>query len=608
MRRFMRLCHWFIITSIVVLSFSSPAQSSGDEAFSILQSFDYSNDPLGNLPDNVMAHLYDEKDNILYVIGWNHADMTELGPIQTLYIWQYDTNNHLLSFTEKAALNFQNSEYINFKIVAKIEQKLILSIHNNLDLRNTLSSIYLKDGFKFIEEVDIFPADSVGDFKAVQSSEKTIFAYLISVNNVLLAKHCTIMANDTLCQEVSGDYPELLADTYYRSSFLDGLDQFIIYPSYNQSSEGHIYILRYDESGQLSILNKINLPSTASVDHIATRPLKSELFIYSTRTNDYPNRRYQFDGKGWGDAGLLPDQQVDMERIQYVNDTNYGVTTNCRPAIYSEENTKFYYTQKSAQNEMLGGYCILIDDVYGVGLEKYNKIIRSFKLVNTQPTMVLESLNNVDFVWTQDQYNEIDMRKYFSNSTELTINGLPSVLKFDGTKISGELGKDDLFVETATNYFTPIERSQVEVYSDGKLLTSFFINYVNINDAPELIFPIKKEYLKSGVSYEISVQELVRDPDYDSPLSFTFTNLPPNTTLDGYGGLKMIPAKTGDYKIGVTVDDGHGGVLKFTLDVEVNDSGNASAAGGGGGLGMNMLSLLLLLWLWRNRESSVSLN
>lgn len=606
MRSFVRWCRGIVITLIAVLPFCSYAQSNGDDAFNILQSFDYSNDLQGHLPDRVQAYLYDDKNNILYILGHNIGNITELGLVQELYIWQYDTATHLLTFVQKSAIDFPNSEYTNFELVAKIDEKLILSTQSNLDLRKTLSSIYLKEGFKFVEEAELFSAESGGQLTTVQSSDNTIFSYAFSADHSLLAKHCVVGIDNIECQDAHGDFPALSSGQNYSSYLLDGLPQFMIYSSHNGDVSGSAYIVRYDEMGKLSILNELKLPSSVRIDRIATRASQGELFIYSNRPDLYSNRLYHFDGNAWSEYAELPAQQVRMEVVHYVNETNYGVSANCRPVIYSQETLKFYYTNQTVANHMLGEYCMLVSEEFGFRLGRSDKTLTSFELVNTQPAMQLESLSNSNFLWTQDKYNEIDLRQYFSNVTGLTINGLPAVLKFDGEKISGQLGKDDLFVETSYQFFEPIGRSRIEVYSGSKSLASFFINFVNINDAPELISPIAKEYLKSGVSYEILLSEIVRDPDYDSPLSYTFTNLPSNATHDGFGGLKIISAKTGEYKIGVTVDDGHGGVLKFTLDVEVNDSGSASSNSSGGGVGIPILFLLLILCAWRYGASSAS--
>ena len=128
------------------------------------------------------------------------------------------------------------------------------------------------------------------------------------------------------------------------------------------------------------------------------------------------------------------------------------------------------------------------------------------------------------------------------------------------------------------------------------------INFININDAPELISPLSKEYLKKGGSYELFLNDLVWDPDYDSPISYTYTNLPPNSKGDDYGLLQIISAQTGKYSIGVTANDGKGGVLKFSLEVEVNGSG-AEGGSSGGSVGINLLLLLFVLLLLRNNPA-----
>jgi hypothetical protein len=597
MNKFVDLCRGLILASISFICFSS----SADNAFNILQTLDYSKEQQEQFPDNIRTYHYDKKSNTLYLIGNNLDSDINVDPIQTLYIWHYDPTSHLLEFNQKVALDFAGTQYINFNIVAAIEGKLIISSQDNNNASHYLSSIDLNNGFTLVKEVELF-SDVVGGYVNVtQSSDSTIFSFILS-QNLIIATHCTVNAADINCHEVQGDYPDLSNFTesaFYRTYLLEGFNQFMLEISDNNTGMAKAYIFRFDELGDIFLLNDISLPSNVRLKGITALRSKSELFIYSGNTNLYPDKHYTYEDDLWSDSGLAPGRGVsDINlQVQWVANTNYGLGSNCRSIIYSEENLSLHYTNQTRNLTAIDN-CILIDDEYGVSIGESTEMIQSFQLADTLPITQLASLNSFSYEWIQDQYNEINLKNYYTNPSQLTLKGLPTPLTFDGEKITGKPGKKDLFVPSSGGNYELIDRARVEVFSETKLLTSFFIYFKNINDAPELISPLSKEYLKQDGSYETSVQDLVWDPDYDSPLSYTFTNLPPNTTADEYGTIQIISAKTGTHSIGVTVNDGQGGVLKFLLEIEVNGSGSVGGSGGGS-LGISFLMLLFVLLLFR---------
>ncbi|MGI2170964.1 hypothetical protein ACROAE_12400 [Shewanella sp. MF05960] len=595
MNKFVVFCRGFILASMGLMCFSSAAE----DAFNILQTLDYREEQQELYPDSVRTYHFDKSTNTLYLIGNNlDSDIT----VQTLYIWQYEPTSHLLEFNQKVVLDFADNEYINFKIVAKIDDKLIISNQDNLDSSNYLSSIDLNDGFKLVKEVELFPGMG-GYINVTQSSENTIFSLIYS-QNAIIATHCTVNVTDITCQDVQGELPDLsnfTTSAFYRTYFLVGFNQFLFEISDSNTGIAKAYIFRFDEFGNIFLLNDISLPSNVRLKGITALSTKSELFIYSGNTNLYPDKHYIYENDQWSDSGFTPGRGVEDINlpVQFVADIDYGLGPTCRAIIYSKEKLSLHYTNQT-RNLLAMSECILIEEEYGLSIAQSAKIIQSFQLANTLPITQLDSLNS--FEWTQDQYNEINLKNYYTNPSQLTIKGLPAPLTFDGEKITGKPGKKDLFVPSSGGNYEMIDRSRVEVFSGTKLLTSFFIHFKNINDAPELISPLSKEYLKAGGSYEIAMQDLVWDPDYDSPLIYTFANLPPNSIVDDYGGLQIISAKTGKYSIGVTVNDGQGGILKFPLEVEVNSNGSEGGSSGGS-IGVNVLVFLFVLLLLRSNTA-----
>ena len=589
-------CRGLILASMSLLCFSSAAE----DTFNILQTLDYREEQQELYPDSVRTYHFDNSTNTLYLIGNNLDSDT----VQTLYIWQYEPTSHLLEFNKKVVLDFADNEYINFKIIAKIDDKLIISNQNNLDSSNYLSSIDLNDGFKLVKEVELFPGMG-GYINVTQSSENTIFSFIYS-QNAIIATHCTVNVTDITCQDVQGELPDLSNFTtspFYRTYFLAGFNQFLFEISDSNTGVAKAYIFRFDEFGNIFLLNDISLPSNVRLKGITALSTKSELFIYSGNVNLYPDKHYIYENDQWVDSGTAPGRGVENTNlsVQFVADTDYGLGPQCRAIIYSKEKLSLHFTDQT-RNLLTIDDCILIDAEYGLSIGRNDKVIQSFQLANTLPITKLDSLNSFSFQWTQDQYSEINLKNYYTNPSLLTIKGLPAPLTFDGEKITGKPGKKDIFVLSSAGNYEKIDRSRVQVFSGTKLLTNFAIDFININDAPELISPLSKEYLKKGGSYELLINDLVWDPDYDSPISYTYTNLPPNSKGDDYGLLQIISAQTGKYSIGVTANDGKGGVLKFSLEVEVNGSG-AEGGSSGGSVGINLLLLLFVLLLLRNNPA-----
>ncbi|WP_445773954.1 hypothetical protein [Shewanella sp.] len=596
MNKFVVFCRGLILASMSFMCFSSTAE----DAFNILQTLDYREEQQELYPDSVRTYHFDKSTNTLYLIGNNLDSDT----VQTLYIWQYEPTSHLLEFNQKVVLDFADNEYINFKIIAKIDDKLIISNQNNLDSSNYLSSIDLNDGFKLVKEVELFLGMG-GYINVTQSSENTIFSFIYS-QNAIIATHCTVNVTDITCQDVQGELPDLSNFTtspFYRTYFLAGFNQFLFEISDSNTGVAKAYIIRFDEFGNIFLLNDISLPSNVRLKGITALSAKSELFIYSGNVNLYPDKHYIYENDQWLDSGTAPGSGVEDTNlsVQFVADTDYGLGPQCRAIIYSKEKLSLHFTDQT-RNLLTIDDCILIDAEYGLSIGRNDKVIQSFQLANTLPITKLDSLNSFSFQWTQDQYSEINLKNYYTNPSLLTIKGLPAPLTFDGEKITGKPGKKDIFVLSSAGNYEKIDRSRVQVFSGTKLLTNFAIDFININDAPELISPLSKEYLKKGGSYELFLNDLVWDPDYDSPISYTYTNLPPNSKGDDYGLLQIISAQTGKYSIGVTANDGKGGVLKFSLEVEVNGSG-AEGGSSGGSVGINLLLLLFVLLLLRNNPA-----
>lgn len=257
---------------------------------------------------------------------------------------------------------------------------------------------------------------------------------------------------------------------------------------------------------------------------------------------------------------------------------------------------KFYYYYNDNRLSLNSPWYTLLPNNKGVGISRDGELL-TFTITKLKPSIYKGGLGYQNIMLEQDKVFEFDLSPYFLNPEALVINGLPESLSYQAPFIRGSLTNEDMFKSVNSN--EPADRIRLEFIADDDTYGRPYIDLtpVNINDAPVLMVTFTKEYLQTGVGYELRLDQLIVDPDRD-PITFTYENVPRGFETYEGGVIQGVVSKTGLHNMVITATDIHGSSISVTMVLEFTKDGlPKSDKGSSSGSGTLNIWLLWLLWV-----------
>ena len=546
----------------------------------------------GDLPsDSHSDYYFNEKTQQLLITGDSNPEpgVTE----DKLYVWQYDATLNDMSFVGASL----TASPIRFdRPIGSVGNHYY--VFDSSHLFSTITVLSKTDsGIEIIQEYDISDAENRQVVEDVfLATDNTLIATMRSSN--LTYKICKL--DDQQGDIIDCSFATLFSELEFLRDFsgytfhkINDEGQFLFASdSYSEETLKDFYILEFN--GEEFVV-KQSFPLNEkergyeSISAFLSINNGTEIFLEIGSKN----KHLKLIDNEW----VLSEKEADTFFINVTGSNDYYITPIGQPLVFEPSALKFWRTE---QRINLSGWFQVVDGNKGfvINVTETDRHISTFELVDTKPYVNKRNFNNgTTYYATEDELFEIDFSEYVLNPESTIRVETHEKFTLDQGKLSGILTNEDIL---KLNYRPGLE-IEASFYIDDVRIGYFYIVPVNVNDIPELIAPVNREYLKVNDMYEVDLNDYVLDQDNDY-LTFKTSDLP-----DGYSQsenyINGASSKTGDYEIVVIVTDNNGGELVFSIPVTINESGTApliklpSDSSSGGGSSELFFIILLLLGL-----------
>jgi hypothetical protein len=578
------------------------------------------------IPKRLITSLYDEQASRILMLGSAASTST----LAKLYIWQYNSQEDTADFiTSELVLPHEaDGNFYNFEIVGSYNDYIYVYTISNLTLRSEILVFQLVDGaLQLLQNVDWSGSSDivVNDFALVAGNKIALFPYVPAGNSYFI-RLCDI-SEDGMIQSCA-DKTILEGRTFQEASNsfemikLQNTEQLLLAPKQtifkNAEPEVSTWLFKYNvESEQFDNFQTLDTPSDDSsfykLESVFTYKQGSKLSLRYGQNQTF-SLEWNSISQQWDTLNIQPETAFLSAPMATAEET-YFINGNGRPYILDSETENFYRGEQTINLGNFNSTYQMADGNKGyiLDIDSSSRLI-TFELANTKPVQYKGdmAIGSVDAI--QDIPFDVNLGSYFlnldSDSIELLVNGgepvttLSPQITWNGRVLSGVLNNEDMF----TDEFSSQEASTifVQVSFENRLLDSFGIVPINVNDAPVLTEVIETQNLETGEAYEGSLNDIVIDPDREV-IIYSYANLPAGMTGTDDGRIQGSIANEGSYAITVTATDPNGAALVFTINIVVSNSAPPSTrppteSSGGGSMAWFSLVLMLLYIPIRRRK------
>ncbi|MEL4430445.1 putative Ig domain-containing protein [Shewanella mangrovisoli] len=601
---------------LVILSIISVSAIAVESPYSVDKMYD------NNLPKSSLKVAFSEVNSEILISGTVGDGFSA---DKRIYLWKYNTDNNGVNYISSASFGIASDlvGYINVEPIGGYNKNYYALSESNYDGARKLVRFTLEGNeLSLSQEVEF--SSSSGQYGSYVEQVEFVN------NNTIVALHPN--HDDTLTGKVSYDYSvcnlrgngeidfcerkkiladkSLISNSTYKLYRLEGRDEIIFSPErvgINETKvEPKLYVLKWQSDindfvvfQEIVIPERVDSTKFSGVKAIYTINDGKELIVGSDMLLHY---QYSPDENKFVLSKMKDSVSYPKEAI-YLKSENYFIERSGVNSYVFDDDEKVFY--KSSQSYSISnGWFQLTNDKKGFFVNLISPNITTFSLSNPNPLIYKGGLPKEPVPAIQDVPLEINIKKHFLNGNSLVITSshsesLDERLTWDGEYIRGILTNEDMFASKSLIDPTPASPILIRV-NYGPSVELFYINPINVNDAPILTAEIGIQYLEKDQQYYGVLSGIVVDPDREA-VTYTYKNVP-NGLIASEDGIFHGAVKTkGQYLMTVTATDPSGAELTFDVTFIVNDTGEPEkpSSGGGGTVDFTLLMLLVTLFFRR---------